>query len=96
MNYTHMTKKQANVLYRAAKAGEVVIPKDLMSFAYHRAEQVYSYNGNDDDVETRLHWVIDAIFAGDLDKAQDVINGAWTVYAAIHGMNTCAAEVQVI
>lgn len=92
MNYTHMTKKQANVLYRAAKTGEIVIPKDLMSFAYHRAEKMYSYDANEDDVETRLHWAIDAIFEGDLDKAQESVNGAWTLYAAIFGLPMVPAE----
>lgn len=90
MDYTHMTKKQANVLYRAAKTGELEIPKDLTSFAYHRAGQMYSYNGNEDDVETRLHSAIDAIFEGDLGKAQEAINDAWFLYRLIFGIDVTA------
>lgn len=86
MVFTNMTRKQANVLYRASKNNEIEMPKDLMSFAYNRADQMYSHDTVDDDVETELRAAIDRIFQNDVAGAQECINGAWLTYSAHHGI----------
>lgn len=84
--FAHMSKKQANVLYRAAKSNEISINKDLISFAYHRAGQMHSWSAIDDGAETYLLRAIDCIFAGDREAAQELIDSAWTEYGAAHGL----------
>ncbi len=84
--FTHMSKKQANVLYRATKNGEIAMHKDLISFAYHRAEQMHSWNVLDDAAETYLLRAIDCIFAGDREAAQKNIDSAWIEFGSTHGL----------
>lgn len=86
MQYTRISKKQANVLYKNMKDGNITIKDDLVKFMYDRAEAHYSYNTLDDATEDYLLGAVDAVFKNDFSRAQECIDSAWTSYGSTHGL----------
>ena len=72
---TEFTRKQISVLYYKAKNQELKIEKWIMSDFYEMADY-YGFDDNNTvaDSERRILAILDAVFAKDLEKAQELIN----------------------
>lgn len=86
MNYTKISRKQANVIYRNVKEGNIMMKDELVTFMYERADAHLSYNTLDDATETYLLGAVDAIFKNDFSKAQECIDSAWISFGSTHGL----------
>lgn len=72
---TEFSRKQIGVIYYKAKAQELKVEKWIMSDLYDMADYYgYDDNGAVADAERRILAILDAVFAKDLDKAQELIN----------------------
>lgn len=72
---TEFTKKQISVIYSKAKNNELKIEKWVMSEFYDLAD----YYGFDDNrsvakAETSILRILDKVFSGNLEEAQELIN----------------------
>ena len=75
------SKKQAGVIYAAAKRGDIKMTRDGISFMYDNADGIEIYDNRTAELAKCLPYsvrnAIDAIFANDYELAQvsiDVIN----------------------
>lgn len=72
---TEFSRKQIGVIYSKAKAQELKVEKWIMSDLYDMADYYgYDDNGSVADAERRILAILDAVFAKDLEKAQELIN----------------------
>lgn len=72
---TEFSKKQINVLYAMNKQGKLTIADDTLNTFYKLAEYYgYDDNGSVEWAERKVLIILDAAFAGDLEKAQRYIN----------------------
>ena len=80
MKATEFSKKQISVIYGKAKNGELKVEKWMMSDMYNLADFYgYDYNANVSRFEQRVKRILEAVFAGDLENAQQLIDDytAW-------------------
>lgn len=72
---TEFTKKQINVIFAKAKAGEIRIEKGCMADLYDMAEY-YGYDSNRGvaRAEFKIMKILEAVFSGDIEKAQELID----------------------
>lgn len=74
---TEFTKKQISVIYGKAKSGDLKIEKWYMSRLYDLADYYgYDDNKNVEDEERGILELIENVFSGHLEKAQEIINEA--------------------
>lgn len=72
---TEFTRKQINVIFAKAKAGEIKIEKWVIADFYNIADYYgYDDNGNVEESERDILDIIKNIFAGNIEKAQELIN----------------------
>lgn len=72
---TEFSKKQIGVIYRLAKTGELKVEKWFMSDLYDLAEYYgYDNGGMIEYRERDVLRILDCIFAGDMEAAQNLIN----------------------
>lgn len=72
---TEFSKKQINVVYGAAKRGELEVEKWVISEMYDLADYYgYDDNGSVANAEAKIINILDAVFAKDLSKAQELID----------------------
>lgn len=75
MKATEISKKQVNVIWAKAKAGELKVEKWIMKDFYDIADFYgYDYNGSVASDESTLKKIIDKMFAGALSEAQTMID----------------------
>ena len=75
MKATEFSKKQINVIYSKAKVGELKVEKWIINDLYNMAD----YYGHDDNrsverAEADIIALIDKVFAGNLEEAQQLID----------------------
>ncbi len=72
---TEFTKKQIGVVYAAAKRGDLKVEKWTMSNLYDLADY-YGYDSNRSVAyaERKILAILDAVFANDMAKAQELID----------------------
>ena len=72
---TTFTKKQINVIFAKAKRGELKVEKWFMSDMYEMADYYgYDFNGNAEQFNDEILNLLDSVFAGNLEKAQQTID----------------------
>lgn len=72
---TEFTKKQINVIFAKAKAGELKVESWIMKDFYNLADYYgYDDNGAVERAEQKVKDIIEAAFAGDIEKAQKGID----------------------
>lgn len=72
---TEFSKKQISVIYCKAKAGELKVEKWVMSEFYDLADFYgVDWNGSITTLEQRILHILESVFSGDLEKAQDQID----------------------
>lgn len=75
MKATEFTKKQINVLYALNKNGALEIAPEVLKRLYNLADYYgYDDNGSVEWDERKVLIIIDAVFAKDYEKAQNLIN----------------------
>lgn len=74
---TDISKKQVNVIFAKAKAGELKIEKWFIQELYDMADY-YGYDDNRSVAywEAKVKAIITAVFDGELDRAQGLIDDA--------------------
>lgn len=72
---TEFTAKQVGVIYAKAKAGEMKVEKWVMSDLYNLADY-YGFDDNHsvESAEREVLTILDAVFAGDTEKAQELLD----------------------
>lgn len=75
MRATEFTKKQISVIFKLAKNGELKIEKWYMSRLYDLAD-FYGYDDNRsvEQDEKAILIILNEVFSGNIQKAQDLIN----------------------
>lgn len=75
MKATEFTKKQINVIFAKAKNQELKVEKWVISDFYNLADY-YGYDSNMsvEAAERDIKEIIETIFAGNLEKTQELIN----------------------
>ena len=75
MKATEFSKKQINVIYGKAKAGELKVEKWIINDLYNMAD-FYGYDDNRsvERAEADIIALIDKVFAGNLEEAQQLID----------------------
>jgi hypothetical protein len=72
---TEFTKKQISCLYGAAKRNEIKVEKWVMSELYDLADYYgYDDNGYVEKAEAEIMNIINAYFAKDMEKVQELID----------------------
>lgn len=73
---TEFSKKQISVIYGKAKKGEIKVQRFVMSDFYDLAD-FYDFddNGNVEFAERQIRIILDEVFAGNLERAQELIDG---------------------
>lgn len=72
---TEFTKKQISVIYSKAKNGELKVEKWFISELYDLAEYYgYDDNGIIEYSERSVLRILEAVFSGKIDEAQEIIN----------------------
>ena len=72
---TEFTKKQIGVIFRMAKSGELNVQKWYMSRLYDLADYYgYDDNGSVEKEERSVLQILNAIFDGDVNEAQRLID----------------------
>lgn len=75
MKATEFSKKQISVIYSKAKTGELKVEKWIMSDMYDMADFYgYDFNGTAANEEFRIKQILEAVFAGNLEEAQERID----------------------
>jgi hypothetical protein len=76
---TEFTRKQINVIFAKAKAGEIKIEKWVIADFYNMADYYgFDDNGNAEESERDILEIIEAVFASDIEKAQELIDNYTT------------------
>lgn len=70
----NITKKQAGVIYRNWKLGNLTATKETMNKVYDYAEYYVSTDSKAEDELSALRACIDAIFANDMAEAQSQLD----------------------
>lgn len=70
----NITKKQAGVIYRNWKQGNLTATKETMNRVYAYAEYFVTTDAVIDNLVTILRACIDAIFANDMAEAQSMLD----------------------
>lgn len=83
MKATEFGKKQISAIYAAAKRGDLKVERWAMSDLYNMADYYnYDSNGNAARAEQKILAIIDKVFAGKMDEAQELIDAytesTWT------------------
>lgn len=75
MKATNISRKQIGVIFGKAKRGELKVQKFVMSDFYDIAD-FYNYddNGNVERAEAQIRRILDEVFAGNDQKAQELID----------------------
>lgn len=75
MKATNISRKQIGVIFGKAKRGELKVQKFVMSDFYDIAD-FYNYddNGNTERAEAQIRRILDEVFAGNDQKAQNLID----------------------
>lgn len=71
MNYTYVTRKQANIIYAAIKRGELHATKKFINRLYDSVERTNS------GMDSRVNGIIDYLFKGNIEFAQALIDGKY-------------------
>ena len=72
---TEFTRKQIGVIFSKAKQGELKVEKFIMADMYELADYYgYDYNRSVERAEQRIKAILDKVFAGDIEAAQEEIN----------------------
>lgn len=72
---TEFTRKQINVIWVKAKNGELKVEKWMMTNFYDLADFYgYDYNRSVEYHEGKILRILESVFAGELEKAQEKIN----------------------
>lgn len=72
---TEFSKKQINVVFGKAKAGELRVEKWVMKRLYELADYYgYDYNSSIEREERSILHMLNALFSGDLKEAQEEID----------------------
>lgn len=74
MSLFTITKKQVNVIWGAWKRGEVQVEKGRIDMMYRMVENQGRDGSYTDRMNRAIRGAIDAIFKGDLEKAQECID----------------------
>lgn len=73
---TEFSKKQIGVIYGKAKKGELRVQRFVMSDLYDLADYYdYDDNGSVEFAERQIRVILDEVFAGNLERAQELIDG---------------------
>ena len=84
---TEFTKKQIGVIYGKAKSGQLRVEKWVASEMYDLADY-YGYDDNRtvEDLEGKILRILDAVFEGNLERAQELIDtyteSSWELMSA--------------
>lgn len=72
---TEFSRKQISVIYMKAKTGELKVEKWVIGEFYDLAEY-YGYDDNNAvaSMESKILNILNAVFAGEMDKAQELID----------------------
>jgi hypothetical protein len=75
MKATEFSGKQISVIYRAAKAGDLKVEKWVSKEFYNLAD-FYNFddNGSIERAESKVLAILEAVFAGDFQKAQELVD----------------------
>lgn len=75
MKATEFTRKQINVIFAKAKKGDLKVEKWYIGHLYDMAD-FYSYdeNGSAEKEESIIKVLLDAVFAGRIEEAQQIIS----------------------
>ena len=75
MKATSISRKQIGVIFGKAKRGELKVQRFVMSDFYDIAD-FYNYddNGNVERAEAQIRRILDEVFAGNDQKAQELID----------------------
>ena len=75
MKATNISRKQIGVIFGKAKRGELKVQRFVMSDFYDIAD-FYNYddNGNVERAEAQIRRILDEVFAGNDQKAQELID----------------------
>lgn len=91
MKSTEITRKQVGVLYYKAKNGELVVEKWFINELYNLADYYgYDSNRNAERSERQVKDILEAMFAGDLVKAQELIEYTANDWFESYGRKTQA------
>lgn len=72
---TEFTKKQIGVIYSLAKKGDLKVERWIISDLYDLAEYYgYDDNGTVEDSERKILKILENVFAGNINVAQELIN----------------------
>ena len=78
-----ITRKQANVIFACAKSGKIKLERWQMSSIYNLADKgddyIVDWNGNTRKEVEIVREILDCVFAGDYQKAQERINKAFNL-----------------
>ena len=66
------TRKQAGVIYRAVKSGEISMSKDAVSLMYELADEQRYLDGVIGEFILSIRALVDAIISSNLDEAQKI------------------------
>lgn len=75
----NISKKQAGVIYRNWKQGNLTATKETMNLVYACAEYNVTTDSLFDELTYELRACIDAIFANDMAKAQECLDRFVTI-----------------
>lgn len=82
MVWSRVSRKQVNVIYVAAKKGEIRLERWMASEMYKLAdetEQIIDWNGSASKLMDSCRQILDAVFAKDFDKAQSIIDRTFDI-----------------
>lgn len=72
---TEFTKKQINIIYAMNKKGEITISPEKLNEFYKLADYYgYDDNRNVERAEAQIIRILNAVFAKDIETAQNLIN----------------------
>lgn len=86
---TEFTKKQIGMIFRLAKNGELKVEKWYMARLYDLADY-YGYDDNRsvEQDEKAILGILDEVFAGNIQKAQELINRDSEKIFGLYGRKT--------
>lgn len=70
----NFSRKQAGVIYRAMKEGNLSIDSETVSYMYDLTDGGIDFNGSCNSDIQQFRLAVDSIFDGDYDKAQEHVN----------------------
>ena len=76
---TEFSKKQIGVIYKLAKTGDLKVERFIMSNLYDLADYFgYDDNRSVADAEASIKAILDDVFSGNIEAAQEAINAYTT------------------